>query len=65
MSMGVAISVCEGQNEVEELLNEADAGLYEAKENGRNRIEHFAPPPRRPHPDRRARAKRFFNWTAG
>src|SRR5208283_129226 len=28
MSMGVAVSVCEGRNEVEALLNQADAGLY-------------------------------------
>ena len=41
MSMGVAVSRCEGKNEVEMLLNQADAGLYKAKENGRNRIEHF------------------------
>jgi len=41
MSMGVAVSACEGKNEVEMLLNQADAGLYKAKENGRNRIEHF------------------------
>jgi len=26
---------------VESVLNHADAGLYTAKENGRNRIEHF------------------------
>ena len=43
MSMGVAISACEGKNEVEMLLNQADAGLYKAKEKGRNRIEHFSP----------------------
>src|SRR4030081_33344 len=43
MSMGVAVSACDGNNEVEMLLNHADAGLYAAKENGRNRIEHFAP----------------------
>ena len=43
MSMGVAVSACEGKNEVEMLLNQADAGLYKAKENGRNRIEHFTP----------------------
>jgi two-component system, cell cycle response regulator len=43
MSMGVAVSICEGKDEVETLLNQADAGLYAAKENGRNRIEHFTP----------------------
>ncbi|HKM86844.1 MAG TPA: diguanylate cyclase [Terriglobales bacterium] len=43
MSMGVAVSAREGKNEVESLLNQADAGLYAAKEKGRNRIEHFAP----------------------
>ena len=43
MSMGVAVSACEGKNEVEMLLNQADAGLYKAKEKGRNRIEHFTP----------------------
>ena len=41
MSMGVAVSACDGNNEVESLLNHADAGLYAAKENGRNRIEYF------------------------
>ncbi len=43
MSMGVAISDCEGKNEVEGLLSQADAALYTAKEGGRNRIEHMAP----------------------
>jgi len=43
MSMGVAISDCGGKDEMEKLLNQADAGLYAAKEKGRNRIEHFAP----------------------
>lgn len=43
MSMGVAVSACDGNNEVEMLLNQADAGLYAAKEKGRNRIEHFTP----------------------
>jgi two-component system, cell cycle response regulator len=43
MSMGVAVSACEGKSEVEGLLNQADAGLYAAKEHGRNRIEHFTP----------------------
>jgi two-component system, cell cycle response regulator len=40
MSMGVAVSSCDKKNEVEALLKQADAGLYEAKEKGRNRIEH-------------------------
>ena len=40
MSMGVAVSAVDGKNEVEALLGQADAGLYAAKENGRNRIEH-------------------------
>jgi len=40
MSMGVAISTGEGKNEVEALLSQADAALYAAKENGRNRVEH-------------------------
>jgi diguanylate cyclase (GGDEF)-like protein len=43
MSMGVAVSAGEGKNEVEALLHHADAGLYAAKENGRNRIEHYTP----------------------
>src|SRR5271155_450328 len=43
MSMGVAVSACEGKSEVEALLSQADAGLYAAKEKGRNRIEHFTP----------------------
>src|SRR5271157_3776721 len=36
MSMGVAISDCGGKDEMEKLLNQADAGLYAAKEKGRN-----------------------------
>ncbi len=43
MSMGVAVATCDGKNDVEMLLNHADAGLYAAKESGRNRIEHFTP----------------------
>jgi PleD family two-component response regulator len=41
MSMGVAVSNTDGKNDLEALLNLADAGLYAAKENGRNRIERF------------------------
>jgi diguanylate cyclase (GGDEF)-like protein len=40
MSGGVAVSKSEGKSEVEALLRQADAGLYAAKEKGRNRIEH-------------------------
>jgi two-component system cell cycle response regulator len=43
MSMGVAVSACDGKSELEALLNQADAGLYAAKEKGRNRVEHFTP----------------------
>src|ERR1700691_4950805 len=41
MSMGVTVSECMGKDEIETLLNQADASLYAAKEKGRNRIEHF------------------------
>jgi two-component system, cell cycle response regulator len=52
MSMGVAVSACVGKSEVEVLLNQADAGLYAAKENGRNRIEHFTPAAKKAPPGR-------------
>jgi PleD family two-component response regulator len=39
--MGVTVSECIGKDEIETLLNQADASLYAAKEKGRNRIEHF------------------------
>lgn len=40
VSMGVAVTSGSGHVDVEELLGQADAGLYAAKEKGRNRIEH-------------------------
>jgi len=43
MSFGVAVSACGGKNDLEALLNQADAGLYAAKDKGRNRVEHFTP----------------------
>jgi len=57
MSMGVAVSGSDGKNELETLLNQADAGLYAAKEKGRNRTEHFTPPARKPRLGARAKAK--------
>jgi diguanylate cyclase (GGDEF)-like protein len=47
VSMGVAVSECIGKDEVEALLSCADAGLYAAKGNGRNRVEHFASKPKK------------------
>ncbi len=47
MSMGVAISNFAGKDELEKLLNQADAGLYAAKGKGRNRVEHFTPATRK------------------
>jgi two-component system, cell cycle response regulator len=55
MSMGVAVSNCVGKSEIEGLLNHADAGLYSAKEHGRNRVEHFAPAAKKAEPNGRAR----------
>src|SRR5580658_7160718 len=52
MSMGVTVSRCEGKKELEVLLNQADAGLYAAKEKGRNRIEHVAPAAKKTAPGR-------------
>jgi two-component system, cell cycle response regulator len=43
MSMGVAISTADKKNGGDALLTRADAGLYAAKENGRNRVEHWEP----------------------
>jgi diguanylate cyclase (GGDEF)-like protein len=47
VSMGVAVSECLGKDEMEALLSRADAGLYVAKGNGRNRVEHFASQPKK------------------
>ncbi len=47
ISMGVAVSSADGNNQVEALLKQADNGLYAAKEKGRNRIEHFTPAPKK------------------
>src|ERR1700676_1418424 len=41
MSMGVSVSDGAGKNDAEVVLNHADAGLYTAKANGRNRVERF------------------------
>jgi len=48
MSMGVAVSECVGKDELEALLNRADAGLYAAKDGGRDRVEHFVPAAKKP-----------------
>jgi diguanylate cyclase (GGDEF)-like protein len=58
MSMGVAVSARDGKNEVEALLNQADAGLYAAKEKGRNRIEYFADAAKKIPPRKRRRGAR-------
>jgi len=39
VSMGVAVADGKTQIDFQELLNQADAGLYKAKRNGRNRVE--------------------------
>ena len=39
VSMGVAVATGETEAELQLLLNQADAGLFKAKRNGRNRVE--------------------------
>jgi len=39
VSMGVAVASGETEGELQLLLNQADAGLFKAKRNGRNRVE--------------------------
>jgi diguanylate cyclase (GGDEF)-like protein len=46
-SLGVAVSSGSGAKELEQLLSRADAALYMAKENGRNRVEHMKGSPRK------------------
>jgi len=41
ISMGVTSTCCSRDRSVEESLREADVSLYEAKKNGRNRVETF------------------------
>jgi len=40
VSMGVAVSTDHAEADVEALVHQADMGLYAAKRNGRNRVEH-------------------------
>jgi diguanylate cyclase (GGDEF)-like protein len=40
ISMGVAVSTDHPDGDITLLLNQADRGLYAAKQNGRNRVEH-------------------------
>jgi diguanylate cyclase (GGDEF)-like protein len=61
MSMGVAVSNTDGKSELETLLNQADAGLYAAKEKGRNRTEHFTPAGKKTAAGRAQKLKPAYN----
>ena len=52
MSLGVAVSECTGVQELEALVNRADAALYVAKDKGRNRVEQAAGSPTKAGPAR-------------
>jgi len=41
VSMGVAVSTDHAGGDIDALLNQADCGLYAAKQHGRNRVEHI------------------------
>jgi diguanylate cyclase (GGDEF)-like protein len=40
VSVSIGVASCTGKNTVDELLAAADAALYEAKSQGRNRIQY-------------------------
>ena len=44
MSLGISVAEVDAKHDIGTLLNQADAGLYSAKANGRNRVERFSDP---------------------